>query len=105
MTQPTLQQLRAAFEAGRSFEREKIRKIIPQLESVDPTPEIIGQTIIDLNLSDRPYDILRRNKIVIVAQLLSMTEDDVLDLTNFGQKSMDELKAKLGEFGLQLKPS
>ena len=31
------------------------------------------------------------------------TDDDLLAITNFGQKSLDEVKAKLDERGLQLR--
>jgi DNA-directed RNA polymerase subunit alpha len=35
--------------------------------------------------------------------LLQKTEDDLLNLTNFGQKSLDEVKQKLDERGLSLR--
>jgi DNA-directed RNA polymerase subunit alpha len=31
------------------------------------------------------------------------TEEDLLSMTNFGQRSLDELKAKLDERGLSLR--
>ena len=37
--------------------------------------------------------------------MLEYTEEDLLNLTNFGQKSLDELVAKLDELGLSLPTS
>jgi DNA-directed RNA polymerase subunit alpha len=48
----------------------------------------------DLDLSERPRNCLK---------LLQKTEDDLLAITNFGQKSLDEVIAKLDERGLSLR--
>jgi DNA-directed RNA polymerase subunit alpha len=37
-----------------------------------------------------------------VGELLSKTPDDLLAITNFGQKSLDEVLVKLDERGLSL---
>ena len=58
-----------------------------------------------LDLSERPRNCLGREKITTVGQILEYTEDDLLNLTNFGQKSLDELVAKLDELGLSLPTS
>ena len=55
-----------------------------------------------LDLSERPQNCLARANIATVSQLLDFTEEDLLNLTNFGQKSLDELVAKLDELGLSL---
>ncbi len=55
-----------------------------------------------LDLSERPRNCLGRENITTVGQILEYTEDDLLNLTNFGQKSLDELVAKLDELGLSL---
>ena len=39
-----------------------------------------------------------------MGELLNKTEDDLLNITNFGQKSLDEVKEKLDERGLSLRP-
>lgn len=57
----------------------------------------------DLDLSERPRNCLKRAQINSVGELLSKTEDDLLNITNFGQKSLDEVKAKLDERGLSLR--
>jgi DNA-directed RNA polymerase subunit alpha len=57
----------------------------------------------DLDLSERPRNCLKRAQINTVGELLGKTEDDLLNITNFGQKSLDEVKAKLDERGLSLR--
>ncbi|MFV0309530.1 MAG: DNA-directed RNA polymerase subunit alpha [Desertimonas sp.] len=57
----------------------------------------------DLDLSERPSNCLKRAQINTVGELLTKTEDDLLNITNFGQKSLDEVKQKLDERGLTLR--
>lgn len=57
----------------------------------------------DLDLSERPRNCLKRAQINTVGELLTKTEDDLLNITNFGQKSLDEVKEKLDERGLMLR--
>jgi len=55
-----------------------------------------------LDLSERPRNCLRRAQIQTVGELVLKTEDDLLNITNFGQKSLEEVVAKLDELGLSL---
>jgi DNA-directed RNA polymerase subunit alpha len=57
----------------------------------------------ELDLSERPSNCLKRAQINTVGELLTKTEDDLLNITNFGQKSLDEVKMKLDERGLSLR--
>jgi DNA-directed RNA polymerase subunit alpha len=57
----------------------------------------------DLDLSERPRNCLKRAQVNSIGELLLKTEDDLLAITNFGQKSLDEVKAKLDERGLSLR--
>jgi DNA-directed RNA polymerase subunit alpha len=57
----------------------------------------------DLDLSERPRNCLKRAQINTIGELLTKTEDDLLNITNFGQKSLDEVKVKLDERGLTLR--
>ncbi len=59
----------------------------------------------DLTLTVRAYNCLKREGIHTVGELLSRSEQDLLDIRNFGSKSIDEVKAKLQEMGLGLKDS
>jgi DNA-directed RNA polymerase subunit alpha len=57
----------------------------------------------DLELSERPRNCLKRAQVNTVGELLQKSEDDLLAITNFGQKSLDEVIAKLDERGLSLR--
>ena len=56
----------------------------------------------DLDLSERPRNCLKRAQVNSVGELLLKSEDDLLAITNFGQKSLDEVIEKLDERGLSL---
>jgi DNA-directed RNA polymerase subunit alpha len=58
-----------------------------------------------LDLSERPRNCLRRAQIETVGELVVKTPDELLNITNFGQKSLDEVTAKLDELGLSLHAS
>jgi DNA-directed RNA polymerase subunit alpha len=78
--------------------------------TVGPAPDTttltgdLALTIEELNLSVRSYNCLKREGINSVGELVQKTEAELLDIRNFGQKSIDEVKAKLAELGLELKP-
>ncbi len=57
----------------------------------------------DLDLSERPRNCLKRAQVNSIGELLEKTEDDLLAITNFGQKSLDEVIQKLDERGLKLR--
>jgi DNA-directed RNA polymerase subunit alpha len=57
----------------------------------------------DLDLSERPRNCLKRAQVNTIGELLTKNEDDLLAITNFGQKSLDEVMAKLDERGLALR--
>jgi DNA-directed RNA polymerase subunit alpha len=57
----------------------------------------------DLDLSERPRNCLKRAQVNTVGELLLKSEDDLLAITNFGQKSLDEVIVKLDERGLSLR--
>jgi len=59
----------------------------------------------DLDLTVRSYNCLKREGIHSVGELVARSEADLLDIRNFGAKSIDEVKVKLGTMGLQLKDS
>jgi DNA-directed RNA polymerase subunit alpha len=59
----------------------------------------------DLNLTVRSYNCLKREGIHTVGELISRSEQDLLDIRNFGAKSIDEVKQKLSGMGLALKDS
>jgi DNA-directed RNA polymerase subunit alpha len=80
------------------------------LELVDVVPDTVGSPDLDLpiealDLSERPRNCLRRAQIKTVGELVQRTSDDLLNITNFGQKSLDEVIGKLDDLGLSLADS
>ncbi|MFP3714721.1 DNA-directed RNA polymerase subunit alpha [Puerhibacterium sp. TATVAM-FAB25] len=59
----------------------------------------------ELNLTIRSYNCLKREGIHSVGELVARSEADLLDIRNFGAKSITEVKEKLSELGLSLKDS
>lgn len=57
----------------------------------------------DMHLSVRAYNCLMRQGVSTVGQLVECTENDLLNVRNFGAKSIEEVKDKLIEMGLNLK--
>lgn len=60
-------------------------------------------TIEELELSVRAYNCLKREGIDTVDKLLNYKEDELLQIRNFGQKSIQEVKDKVRELGLSFK--
>jgi DNA-directed RNA polymerase subunit alpha len=63
----------------------------------------LATIIEDLNLSVRSYNCLKREGINTVGDLVQRSEQELMDIRNFGSKSIDEVKAKLEELGLSLR--
>ena len=89
------------------------RELNVEAEGIDmgpsPTDAALAQDLAlpieDLDLTVRSYNCLKREGIHTVGELVSRSEADLLDIRNFGAKSIDEVKAKLVGMGLQLKDS
>lgn len=64
----------------------------------------LEKSIEDLDLSVRSYNCLKRAGIHSVRQLVEFSENDLLNIRNFGVKSIEEVKDKLESMGLGLKP-
>ncbi len=59
----------------------------------------------ELKLTMRSYNCLKREGIHTVSELVSRSEQDLLDIRTFGSKSIEEVKLRLHEMGLSLKDS
>ncbi|MBQ6395347.1 MAG: DNA-directed RNA polymerase subunit alpha [Atopobiaceae bacterium] len=70
--------------------------------SEDENTELDKQ-IEELDLSVRSYNCLMRAGIHSVRQLVDFSENDLLNIRNFGVKSIEEVKDKLESMGLSLK--
>jgi len=67
--------------------------------------EQLSTPIEQLDLTVRSYNCLKREGIHTVGELIARSEADLLDIRNFGAKSIDEVKVKLATLGLALKDS
>src|SRR6266511_3165096 len=74
-----------------------VRRVSYSLEANLDTP------IEELDLSVRSYNCLKREGITSVGELVTKSEADLLDIRNFGAKSIDEVREKLHELGLSLR--
>lgn len=63
----------------------------------------LDKQIEDLDLSVRSYNCLKRAGIHSVRQLVEFSENDLLNIRNFGVKSIEEVKDQLESMGLSLK--
>jgi DNA-directed RNA polymerase subunit alpha len=89
------------------------RELNVEAEGIDIGPSPVDEQLAadlalpveDLQLTVRSYNCLKREGIHTVGELISRSEQDLLDIRNFGAKSIDEVKAKLVEMGLGLKDS
>jgi DNA-directed RNA polymerase subunit alpha len=71
----------------------------------EETPEsVLDMRIEDLELSARSLNCLKQAGVNSVAELVKYSEEDVMSMKNFGLKSLNEVKEKLSEYKLSLKP-
>ena len=71
----------------------------------DQKEKALEMTIEELELSVRSFNCLKRASINTVEELTHKSEDDMMKVRNLGKKSLDEVKHKLEELGLGLRPS
>jgi DNA-directed RNA polymerase subunit alpha len=89
------------------------RELNVDAEGIDigPSPtdafvaEQLSTPIEQLDMTVRSYNCLKREGIHTVGELITRSEADLLDIRNFGAKSIDEVKVKLAGLGLALKDS
>ena len=89
------------------------RELNVDAEGIDigPSPtdafaaEQLTTPIEQLDMTVRSYNCLKREGIHTVGELITRSEADLLDIRNFGAKSIDEVKVKLASLGLALKDS
>ena len=67
--------------------------------------EQLNMPVEALDLTVRSYNCLKREGIHTVGELISRSEADLMDIRNFGAKSIDEVKDKLASMNIALKDS
>ena len=68
--------------------------------SLTVASEVYLMPIERLDLSSRTLNCLKRAKLDRVGQVLDLSSDELLNIRNFGQKSLEELQGKLAELGV-----
>jgi DNA-directed RNA polymerase subunit alpha len=63
----------------------------------------LSTPIEDLDLTVRSYNCLKREGINTVSELIALSEDQLMNIRNFGSKSVDEVREKLASLGLRFK--
>ncbi len=71
----------------------------------DMIEKVLEMTIEELDLSVRSYNCLKRAGINTVEELTKRSEDDMMKVRNLGKKSLDEVRHKLAELELSLRPA
>lgn len=69
----------------------------------DEVSGVMSQPIEDMDFTVRSYNCLKREGVATVGDLVQKSEEDLLEIRNFGQKSIDEVKAKLEDMELSLR--
>jgi DNA-directed RNA polymerase subunit alpha len=57
----------------------------------------------ELDFSVRTYNCLKKANVLTIGELAQMTEGDLMQIRNFGKKSLTEVKEKLAVLGLKLR--
>ena len=70
---------------------------------LDPATEMkLGMSLAELNLSVRAANCLMTESITTVRDLVSRTESQMMEVRNFGETTMLEVREKLADMGLRL---
>lgn len=69
----------------------------------DEKDKVLEMNIDELELSVRSYNCLKRAGINTLQDLTNKTSEDMMKVRNLGRKSLEEVLAKLKEYGLELK--
>lgn len=86
------------------FKEEEAKKArAMRLKTGGTENSLLLKPITDLELSVRSRKCMQRLNVESVGDLAEKTEAELLAIKNFGQTSLNELKAKLAEVGLSLK--
>ena len=73
------------------------------VKDTDSNKQTLEMTVEELDLSVRSFNCLKRANIHKIGDLIEKTEEDMMKVRNLGKKSLDEVIAKLAQFGLSLR--
>ena len=93
--------LQDQLQAFVTFEEPKAKRTEEDKPDLPFNPALLKK-VEELELSVRARNCLDGANITTISQLVSMSENDVMNLKNLGKTSLTEIKAKLAERGLSL---
>ncbi|MFN4848399.1 MAG: DNA-directed RNA polymerase subunit alpha [Rhodoluna sp.] len=76
---------------------------LPATDMVVDLPPALAKPIEELDLTVRSYNCLKREGINTVSELINLTEEQLMNIRNFGSKSVDEVRDKLTSMGLRFR--
>lgn len=92
------------FEVGRLLPKESPQPLAPveELEKPQVAEATLSMPLSVLDLGTRGLHALEKAGIKTVGEVITKTEEELLSIANFGQVSLDELREKLEEQGLEV---
>jgi len=81
------------------------RAFLPSASSFPTGSGAPDARIEELDFSVRTYNCLKKANVLTVGELTQISEADLMNIRNFGKKSLTEVKEKLAQLGLALKDS
>lgn len=100
-SQILVKSLQMFFDLGRGSHDIEFGDEEAEMPELANVPEI---KIEELDFSQRTYNCLRRAGLLTLRHLAAVTESDLTSIRGFGKKSLTEVRDKLGEHGLAIKP-
>ncbi len=89
-------------EAQIEEEKESVETVTKPIEDAQPFNENLKKKIEELDIPLRAANCLKNADIRTVAELVQRTEDEIMQIKNFGRKSLNSLKGILADMGLHL---
>jgi DNA-directed RNA polymerase subunit alpha len=88
-----------ALEQGSPSER----RYVPAQQFSEAEQAMLNKTVSDLNLSVRARKCMNRLAIATLGELVQRSADELLEAKNFGMTSLNEVREKLRQLGLNLR--
>lgn len=91
-----------AYEQGYGQAIRNVQESVASVAGANVRNPLLAQDIDVLDLTIRAYNILHRERVHTLGDLVRKREVDVSDYRNMGAKTLDEIKEKLASYGLSL---
>jgi DNA-directed RNA polymerase subunit alpha len=90
------------FDLGKAGVEPALEETQEESSELTNVPEL---KIEEMDFSQRTFNCLRRAGLLTLRQLAQVSESDLNSIRGFGKKSLTEVRDKLAEHGIDLKPS